>query len=169
MDETWTERIRREYDEALQNRPRRSGLSRVAGLTGFVFVVALVLGLLGLAIMFSSVLLGPCRSGMAIAQKTMDADNVIYNYEWFKRRYEDVGAIDEKIKAAEAQEARYIERLGDRDQSYAETTEAARLGSVTAGLQMQRADLVAEYNAKARMVNRKIFMMGDSLLPERIP
>ena len=88
-----------------------------------------------------------------IVSKTLDADNVIYNYEWFRQQYQDVQAMDAKI--AVQQSAAEV-ATGD---------EKARINSIVAGLQTKRAQMVADYNARGSMANRSIFTAG---LPQQI-
>ena len=107
--------------------------------------------------------------GQRVIEKTIDADNMIYNYEWFKQRHEDIGAIDQKIELSVVAVQSFIEAAGDRKDWHREDREEhARLSTVRLGLEQQRADLAAEYNARSRMVNRSVFKTGDSELPEEI-
>lgn len=93
-----------------------------------------------------------------VIQKTYNADNAIYNYEWFKERYEAIQAIDNKIKNAEIAKQDFETSAGDRSQwTFEDKTEDARLSTVVLGLKQQREDLIAEYNARAKMANRNIF------------
>ena len=109
----------------------------------------------------------PFKQASRIVNKTIDADNVIYNYEWFKRQWRDVQAVDKKIAEQEAALNQYAQELGPRkDWGRIDKEEYARLNSVCIGLKQQQADMKAEYNAKANMANREIFMGSDC--PERI-
>ena len=93
-----------------------------------------------------------------IIEKTYDADNAIYNYEWFKQRYEDIGAIEKKIENAKSDLVNFEERAGSmKDWRFEQDTEHSRLTSIVTGLKNQYEDLVAQYNARAKMVNRNIF------------
>ncbi len=109
------------------------------------------------------------REGSRIIDKTIDADNVIYNYEWFKQRHQDVQAIDTKIEQANQAVNQFKDDNGERSGwDMFDKQEYDRLNSVAIGLQQQRADIVAEYNARSRMANRSIFKAGDTELPETI-
>lgn len=93
-----------------------------------------------------------------LIQKTYDANNVIYNYEWFKSRYEAIQAIDPKISNAQASVTGFESSAGPRSTwTFEDKTEDARLNSVVLGLQNQKQDLIAEYNARAKEANRNIF------------
>lgn len=126
--------------------------------------------LLAIAVWLISFVLNPFRQAGRIAEKTMDADNVIANYEWFKQRHEDIAAIDIKIDDADASVTTFAGELGPRaDWHREDRIEHARLSAVALGLRQQRADLAATYNARSRMANRSIFKAGDVELPESIP
>lgn len=96
-----------------------------------------------------------------IIQKTYDADNVIYNYEWFKQRYEDIGAQKTKIVNAETAVEEFKNDTDERSTwTFEDKTEYARLQSVATGNKQHLQDLIAEYNARAKMENRSIFQDG---------
>lgn len=96
-----------------------------------------------------------------IVDKTLTADNAIYNYEWFKQQAEDVKAIESKIQIAQNAETSFKVDAGDRkDWTFEDKTEASRLGAVKQGLQSQYQDMVAQYNARSKMANRNIFLDG---------
>ena len=93
-----------------------------------------------------------------IIEKTYDADNVIYNYEWFKERFEAIDAIDKKIKNAGESAEIFQTNAGPRESwTFEDKTESSRLNTIVLGLKNQKEDLVAEYNARAKMSNRNIF------------
>jgi len=93
-----------------------------------------------------------------IIEKTYDADNVIYNYEWFKSTYEQIQADKTKIKTAQTAVDNFEFSAGDRSKwTFEDKNEDARLRSVVTGIQSHYEDLVAQYNARAKMANRNIF------------
>lgn len=130
----------------------------------FMFVVVFV----GAA--FSCQVIGnPFKQAARIMSKTIDADNVIYNYEWFKLRHEGILAVEMKERGAKAAVSQFKSDAGPRSQwKRDDREEAARLSTIRLGLSQQQNDLAAEYNAKSRMVNRKIFKAGDTMLPVSI-
>jgi hypothetical protein len=133
----------------------------VVGFGGILSVIVLlnVLGFIG----------NPAKQASRVVNKTIDADNVIANYEWFKQRHEDIAAIDTKITDAAESVETFKADAGDRDTWHREDREEySRLSAVHLGLKQQRADLAAEYNARSRMTNRSIFKTGDVELPGRI-
>jgi len=104
----------------------------------------------------------PLIQGKRIVEKTLDADNVIYNYEWFKRQFRAVNAIDKKIALQQEAVTNFEKSAGPRKEwTFEDKTEHARISSIVTGLGQQRADMVAEYNARANMANREIFMGKD--------
>jgi hypothetical protein len=123
----------------------------------------------GILILSATVLIGgvsfvlmPFIQGGRIVEKTMDADNVLYNYEWFKQQWRSIQAIDRKIVVQREAAGRFTEVAGPRsDWTREDKIEHARLDSIVVGLKQQRADMVATYNARASMANRSIFMGGD--------
>lgn len=103
-------------------------------------------------------------TGAEIIDKTLDADNVLYNYEWFKQQNQDFNALVIKIKVAEDAVKIFKEDAGKRkDWTFEDKTESSRLQSISSGLKYQIEDLVAKYNARSEMANRNIFK--DGVLP----
>jgi len=97
-------------------------------------------------------------SASDIVDKTYDADNAIYNYEWFKTQYEKIQANRDQIIIANNTIAEFKSTYGNpNDWGYANQQEYARLLSIKQGLQSQDRNLVAEYNARNKMANREIF------------
>jgi hypothetical protein len=126
-----------------------------------VFVIIVIVSVLGFV-------LYPVVQGARVVEKTLDADNMIYNYEWFKQRNQDIRSIDAKIVASEASVSMFKEDAGPRKEWKREDREEyARLSAVLLGLKQQRADLAAEYNARSQMANRSIFKTDE--LPSSIP
>lgn len=111
----------------------------------FGFVVVVMLFVFGLFFVAGglNILSQPGR----VLQRTLDADNMIYNYEWFKQQHADVLAIDRQI--INTQNTLLDTRNVD---------EQTRLRSIIMGLQNKRASMVETYNARARMANRALFM-----------
>lgn len=102
-----------------------------------------------------------------IIEKTIDADNVIYNYEWFERQNEAIKSIDKKIRNAQNQVESFESSLGERkDWDREDKIEHSRLSSIVLGLKQQRNDIASEFNARSKMRNREIFKSRN--LPERI-
>lgn len=128
---------------------------RAPARTSFGLGATVVVGLLGLAAIggVGAWALNLAAQPGRIISRTLDADNVLFNYEWFRSQYQDVLAIDAKIAV---QEDAAIGAAGD---------EKVRINSVVAGLKTKRAQMVADYNARGSMANRSIFTAG---LPQQI-
>jgi len=135
-----------------------------------ILIVIFVLGpLIGLGIKIFVWPLFAARtavdSAYDITEKTLDADNVIYNYEWFKQAVEDIKATKNKRDMAKQQAEGFKEFAGPRTSwTFEDKTEFSRLQSVYQGISNHLEDLVATYNARSQMANRAIFQ--DGLIPE---
>jgi hypothetical protein len=106
-------------------------------------------------------------SATGVVDKTLDSNNVIYNYEFFKSMKQDIDATTRQIAdaqhAVDSFDAQFKTRHDmDRD----DKQESERLHSVLLGLQQERLNQVATYNARAQMANRNIFRTND--LPSHI-
>jgi len=99
-----------------------------------------------------------------IQEKTLNADNAIYNYEWFKQKYEDIQAAKKQIDNTTAQVTEF--KASSKTMDMFDKQELSRLNSVVLGLQNHYETLVADYNARSKMANRNIFANG--LLPNYI-
>ncbi len=131
----------------------------------FIYIILpiITLCIIGGIITFS---LGILSQPGKIIQKTVDADNILYNYEYFKQTYRDVLATDSKIISAQQDLDNFKLDAGERDRwTFEDKNESSRLTSVLTGLKNYRQDVVAQYNARAKMLNRKLFM-GKDVPPE---
>ena len=124
---------------------------------------AIALALLAI-LNLGSCLFRPVAHGQAnrIFEKTVDADNVIYNYEWFKTQYQEIQSLERKVAIAQQSISLFEASAGPRDSwDFRTRDEAFRLNSNLSGVRNVRSDAIAEYNARARMANRSIFMGRD--------
>lgn len=104
----------------------------------------------------------------AIINRTLQPENIIANYEWFKRQYQDVNAITDKLANARNAQESFERSAGDRSGwSFEDKQEWNRLNTIALGLKNQRASMIAEYNARTQMANRDLFRTSD--LPAEIP
>ncbi len=94
-----------------------------------------------------------------IIDKTYDADNAVYNYEWFKMQYEKIQANRNQIQVMIDSLAEFKQTYGGNatDWDYETKQEYNRLNTIKIGLMNQEENLVAEYNARSKMANREIF------------
>lgn len=148
------------WENDLENRPVttliRAGVIAIVVIGGFAIVGSL-----------TGIITSPFRSAAGIVERTVNPDNVIANYEWFKRQYQDIKAIDVNLANAEGAQASFEKSAGDRSTwKFDDRQEWARLNSVALGLRNQRAEMVAEYNARTQMANRNLFRTSD--LPAEI-
>lgn len=149
-----------EYEDRFQRKPIKTGLSTglKVGLAGMALVSCL--SIVGCVI---HVVSAPAVQATRIMDKTIDADNVIYNYEWFHREYGDLQAMTPKLVNAKAALADFESSTGPRTSwTFDDKQEHARLVSIVLGLENQRAEIVQTYNARAGMSNRS-WLIGKDL------
>jgi len=138
------------------------------GLFMATLVAGFVLWVIGTAIYAASLPLRAVSDGVnmaaGITDKTLNADNALYNYEWFKQQVQDIKANQQKAQLADQAVIDFEANAGDRSTwTFEDKTEDSRLRSVAQGLHSQDANLVADYNARASEANRSIFQ--DGLIP----
>lgn len=97
-----------------------------------------------------------------VAEKTLDPDNIVYNYEWFKMQYNDYLSLKSKIQIQEIEQNNYKQTYQNSWDEDAKK-EYQRLSTIQTGLKYQLQDVIQEYNQKSSMINRNIFK--DSELP----
>jgi hypothetical protein len=131
-------------------------------IIGYILLAAasvLVLSYCGMAL---NVAMQPAR----IVQKTLDADNVLYNYEWFRNQYADIQTWQQRVDNKHAELNAFLASVGPRDTWKSQDRNYfASLSSQITGLNNQLIAMKATYNANASKANRSIFMAG---LPEVI-
>jgi hypothetical protein len=102
-----------------------------------------------------------------VIDKTVDPDNIIYNYEYFKQAYQDIRALDKQIVDADVAVSNFNGQFKNRkEMDRDDKTESDRLNSVALGLKQERQNEIATYNARSQMANRTIFQTHD--LPSHI-
>ncbi len=101
-------------------------------------------------------------------EKTINADNAIYNYEWFKQKKEDIDAGKNKlVNARTTYDSFKMSLPTDRIKwGFEDKTEDGRLRTVVLGLENHLEQMIADYNARSRMATRNIF--EDHVLPDFI-
>ena len=93
-----------------------------------------------------------------IIEKTYNAENALYNYRWFKERAEAIKALATVIGQTEREIKNFLDSAGARDKwTFEDKAEDSRLRSVKQGQMAQYENIVAEYNARAKEVDRAIF------------
>jgi len=135
----------------------------ILGIAGFI-----ALGI-GIKILFFPVhtLQQELNTAYDAVSKTINADNAIYNYEWFKQQKEDIEATKNKYNNACISTDAFLEVVGERtDWTFEDKTEFSRLNSIKLGIKNQLEDIIATYNARAKMATRNIFQ--NTVLPSYI-
>ena len=123
-------------------------------------IVLIVIGIivLGFAVKYIFFPITALDKGIDVAygvmDETLDADNAIYNYEWFKQTAEDIIALGKKEDRAEQSIQIFMETA---DNSREDKNELARLRAIKSGLGNMLDDTIAKYNARSQMANRAIF------------
>ena len=94
-----------------------------------------------------------------IVDKTLDADNVLQNYEFFKQQYQDYKSLGSTVSLTLKQVEDYKSQLPKTRAEWSESdkNELDRLNIVLAGQRQQLNNIASEYNAKSKMQNRSLF------------
>lgn len=99
-----------------------------------------------------------------VIDRTLNADNALYNYEWFKEQAEAIRAQEKKIVIANEAVVSFETAAGDRSTwTFEDKTEDSRLRAVAQGNRAHLEDMIAIYNARSKEANRNIFK--DGLFP----
>lgn len=144
----------------------RKGVNEVTGEVGWTLAkvftrVIIPIIVLGLIIGGISWVIRVASQPAKVIEKTMDADNILYNYEWFKQTHQDFKAINGKIENSKEALDQFVATAGLRENwSFEDKNEYSRLNTIVLGLKNQRQDIVATYNARSKMANRAIFKRG---------
>jgi hypothetical protein len=151
------------------NTNKQSGYVGIIMLVILAFIVMIPLGLMLKAVMF------PVRTAENMINtaydandKVINADNAIYNYEWFKQKYQDIEVAKKQYKNSSLQFSEYQNSLPDSrlDWTFEDKQEESRLRAVMTGQYNYVESLVGDYNARASMATRNIF--ENSVLPNYI-
>lgn len=127
----------------------------IVGIFAAVMVGFTLLSVLGVPLNF-------INQGTRVINKTIDADNVIYNYEFFKQQCEDIKAQEDKIHTAQLSVEAFEHSAGARSEwDYEDKTEHSRLTTNLVGLKNVREEMIAKYNARAQMMNRRIYQTTE--------
>jgi hypothetical protein len=129
-----------------------------------IFVVAmavLVVLALGIKMLFFPVHVVEQSIDMTngVIDKSLNSENAIYNYEWFKRQEESIQSLYKKEVRAKQTLEDFRNMLPETRENWTrdDKTEYDRLNTIVQGLGNQIDDAIAEYNARSNMVNRNIF------------
>lgn len=121
-----------------------------------------LLSVVGVGMSYCSMAAQVATVPAAIASRTLNADNIIYNYEWFHSQYRDVLAFNTRLTAQKQALADFTRDAGPRvGWDFDTRQEFAHQTTVISGIRAQRASMIETYNAHATMANRGIFQTGD--------
>lgn len=144
-----------EHEKSFDNNPTRFIRRGIFWLLGLCLLV-------GGSMWIFDLVTTPARTAKDIIQKTLNADNVLANYEWFKQQYNDYLAINKKIAESDSSVSKFERNAGARTNwTFEDKNEHSRLSSISDGLKYQKADIVAKYNARSKMLNRELFKTSD--------
>jgi hypothetical protein len=134
-------------------------------VAGIVIAVGAVGILLKVVLFPVSTLEKEINTAYDAQSRVLNADNAIYNYEWFKQQYEDIEAAKRQLDNARESYGAFVKDL-PVEQTFQDKQEKARLNSVVLGAENRIEQLIADYNARAKMATRNIFI--NSVLPSYI-
>lgn len=108
-----------------------------------------------------TIFLAQVDSAHEIIDKTYDADNALYNYEWFKSQYEKIDAAEKQIDNTHMEVDDYKDMYGDPTEwDWQTKQDYSQLRTTFLGQKNHYESLVADYNARSKMANRNIFQNG---------
>ncbi len=132
------------------------------------FLICLAIaGALGLLGWIWHIATYPVSQAQAIVERTMNADNVLYNYEWFHARVADYDSATRQVQQKQHDMSVFLESAGPRNTwNYATQQEYNQLNVELSGLRAQRTNIANEYNSHVGMTNRNLFRSRS--LPEQL-
>lgn len=144
---------------------------KILGITVLVLFGVMAVGAIGmgLRILFfpATVATNMIDTAYDANAKVINADNAIYNYEWFKQQKANIDASKTQLDNARRNYGSYVDSLGDRSTwGFEDKGEVARLNTVVLGLENNLQTQIENYNARASMATRNIF--EDHVLPNYI-
>ena len=138
--------------------------SKLKGIGAVVIIIASLVALSALGWGIQAAFLGPktvttqISSAGDIIEKTYDADNAIYNYEWFKQQYADIQAAEKIISNTAEIRNDYIDMYGDpKEWGWQTKADYNSINTKYLGQKNHYETLVEDYNARASMANRNVF------------
>jgi len=147
------------WEDAAKKGPYRLFFKMLRFMLVVIVVSVFIVGVGGVFSWVARIASQPAK----IVEKTLDADNVIYNYEWFKQTAEDMDVAERRIVITEQAVKDHKEGLPvDRTKWGFEDKEA--YSRLTTDLRGQRAffeQISADFRARSKMANRAIFK-GDA-------
>jgi hypothetical protein len=97
-----------------------------------------------------------------VTKKTLDADNVLENYHWFKQQVQDFNGIEKQIQDMEQQVESFKQEAGSRkDWTFVDKDQYQQMTTNLIGLKQQRENIRKDYNARSQMYDRALFKTKD--------
>lgn len=147
-----------DWDREIARKPVRNTIG--AGV-----LILIVIGVLAVVGGAGSWFINLASQPGRIVTQTLDANNVIDNYEYFRAQYADIQGMEPQIRVVAA-EKQAIENLDRARWTRATEERYNQLSAQLTGLESKRIRMIQEYNGKASQANRSIFLAG---LPDNIP
>lgn len=134
----------------------RSAMRKGLWTGSWIIVIVFLLSMLASGLGFVGRMLS---RPAAVVDRVTNPDRVISNYEWFEEAYNDCLALDGKIATTLQQISTQFEGLPqDRSTWSRQDRDAYSQWNVTLnGQRSQRQNIVAEYNAKSKMITRQLW------------
>ncbi|MFC8686049.1 hypothetical protein [Brevibacillus porteri] len=135
-----------------------------------VLLFLLLAGLLAKSILFPAHVANKAAdTAYGVVDKTLNAENALYNYENFQNLYQGAKQQASNIENAKSSIKRLKEVYGEDTSTWdKEATEQLNLALQNIdGYAMQYQRIVAEYNADSKKLNRNLFK--DKELPYELP
>lgn len=135
---------------------------KTMGIISLIVVVFVIIGVAGwglkAALIPAKTVTAQIDSAEQIIEKTYDADNAIYNYEWFKQQEADISATEQQIRNMKGALDEYKDMYGDpKDWDYQTKQDYNSQSTKYTGQKNYYNELVEDYNARASMANRNVF------------
>jgi hypothetical protein len=100
------------------------------------------------------------RSVKGVITKTLDSDNVLQNYEYFKQSNQDYVAARTNVEVSKKKVAE-LKETPRKDMDWSDKQELTKAETTLQGQIAYVNQLVADYNAKSQMQNRSLFKTKD--------
>ena len=135
---------------------------KTIGVISLIVVVFVIIGVAGwglkAALLPAKTVTTQIDSAEQIIEKTYDADNAIYNYEWFKQQEADIRATEQQIRNMKSALDEYKDMYGDpKDWDYQTKQDYNSQSTKYTGQKNYYNELVEDYNARSSMANRNVF------------
>lgn len=131
----------------------------IAAVVGVLFLVGAIVFQLWLAPMIWE---ENRQAGREIADNTLEADNAVQEYRWFRTQWYDIQSQREQLENYRAQEKQFHKTWSDDPENWTRQaqTRHGRIHDRVTGTENMVADMVADYNARQSDATRAIFQCG---------